>query len=230
MPSWDLFEARPADERVAVLPPGLPTLAVEAASSFGWSKYADDVVSIDRFGESAPGDVALERFGYTPEHVADRARALLGLADPPPPCPSNGPSNGPSRRPRETQPDRAVARVRAEPVVRQPHAPLRDRRAHRAHRPRRHPRGHVEPHDLREGARGRRRLRRAARRVCEGRCRHEGVVLGPRHDRHRERGRPAAADLRLARRGRRFRVGRGRSRSRAQHRRHGEAGRRPVRA
>jgi hypothetical protein len=29
----------------------------------------------------------LERFGYTPEHVADRARALLGLADPPPDLP-----------------------------------------------------------------------------------------------------------------------------------------------
>jgi transketolase len=87
MPSWDLFEAQPVDARAAVLPPGLPTLAVEAASSFGWATYADDVVAIDRFGASAPGDVALERFGYTPEHVADRARALLGLADPPPSMP-----------------------------------------------------------------------------------------------------------------------------------------------
>ncbi|MDQ1465730.1 MAG: transketolase, partial [Actinomycetota bacterium] len=83
MPSWDLFEAQPGDARAEVLPPGVPTLAVEAAVSFGWAKYADDVVAINRFGESAPGDVALERFGFTPEHVADRARALLGLADPP---------------------------------------------------------------------------------------------------------------------------------------------------
>jgi transketolase len=87
MPSWDLFEAQPSDARAEVLPPGVPTLAVEAASSFGWSRYADDVVSIDRFGASAPGDVVMERFGFTPEHVADRARALLGLADPPPPMP-----------------------------------------------------------------------------------------------------------------------------------------------
>jgi transketolase len=87
MPSWDLFEAQPGDARAEVLPPGVPTLAVEAGTSFGWSKYADDVVAVDRFGESAPGDVALERFGFTPEHVADRARALLGLADPPPPMP-----------------------------------------------------------------------------------------------------------------------------------------------
>jgi transketolase len=91
MPSWELFEARSAEERAAVLPPGLPTLAVEAAIGFGWAKYADDVVSIERFGASAPGDVAFERFGYTPEHVADRARALLGLADPPPPMPLERP-------------------------------------------------------------------------------------------------------------------------------------------
>ena len=88
MPSWDLFEAQTGERRAEVLPPGVPTLAVEAASSFGWSKYADDVVSIDRFGASAPGEVVLERFGYTPEHVADRARALLGLADPPPSLPA----------------------------------------------------------------------------------------------------------------------------------------------
>jgi len=88
MPSWDLFEAQPGDVKAEVLPPGVPTLAVEAASSFGWSRYADDVVSIDRFGASAPGDVVLERFGFTPQHVADRARALLGLADPPPPMPT----------------------------------------------------------------------------------------------------------------------------------------------
>jgi transketolase len=88
MPSWDLFEAQPAERRAEVLPPGVPTLAVEAASPFGWSRYADDVVAIERFGASAPGDVVLERFGFTPEHVADRARALLGLADPPPPMPN----------------------------------------------------------------------------------------------------------------------------------------------
>src|SRR5205814_9951156 len=68
MPSWDLFEALSDEGKAEVLPPGLPTLAVEAATSFGWAKYADDGVAIDRFGESAPGDIALERFGYTPEH------------------------------------------------------------------------------------------------------------------------------------------------------------------
>jgi transketolase len=78
MPSWDLFAAQPPEYQADVLPPLTPTLAVEAASSFGWSRYADDVVAIDRFGESAPGAVALANFGYTPENVAERALALVG--------------------------------------------------------------------------------------------------------------------------------------------------------
>jgi transketolase len=78
MPSWDLFEACPVEERHEVLPPDLPTLAVEAGSRFGWERYADDVVSIDRFGASAPGEVAMAELGFTPEHVVERARALLG--------------------------------------------------------------------------------------------------------------------------------------------------------
>jgi transketolase len=77
MPSWDLFAAQPPDYRATVLPPGVPVLAVEAAASFGWERYADAVVAIDRFGASAPGTRVLEEFGYTPENVAARAVALL---------------------------------------------------------------------------------------------------------------------------------------------------------
>jgi transketolase len=54
-------------------------LAVEAGASLGWDRYADDVIAIDHFGASAPGSVALAEFGYTPENVVARARALLGL-------------------------------------------------------------------------------------------------------------------------------------------------------
>jgi len=65
-----------------VLPPGVPTLAVEAGASLGWDRYADDVIAIDRFGASAPSNVILAELGYTPENVVARARALLAL-DPP---------------------------------------------------------------------------------------------------------------------------------------------------
>jgi transketolase len=77
MPSWDLFAAQPDDYREQVLPADVPTLAVEAGATFGWERYADDVVGIDHFGASAPGPVALANFGFTPENVAARARALV---------------------------------------------------------------------------------------------------------------------------------------------------------
>ncbi|HEX6238987.1 MAG TPA: transketolase [Acidimicrobiales bacterium] len=77
MPSWDLFAAQPDDYQNAVLPPEVPTLAVEAGASLGWDRWADDSLSIERFGASAPGKVALARFGYTPDNVAERARQLV---------------------------------------------------------------------------------------------------------------------------------------------------------
>ncbi len=77
LPSWDLFEAQDDAYRADVLPRAVPTLAVEAGVSFGWDRYAHATVSIDRFGASAPGDEVLARLGFTPEHVASRARALL---------------------------------------------------------------------------------------------------------------------------------------------------------
>jgi transketolase len=77
MPSWDAFEEQGDLYQLSVLPPEVPKLAVEAAASMGWHRYADDTVSIDRFGASAPGKVALENLGFTAANVAARARDLL---------------------------------------------------------------------------------------------------------------------------------------------------------
>jgi transketolase len=77
MPSWELFAAQEADYRDAVLPPGVPRVSVEAATTFGWERYADRSVGIDRFGASAPGAEVLRRLGITPAAVAEAARALL---------------------------------------------------------------------------------------------------------------------------------------------------------
>jgi len=77
MPSWELFQLLSDDEQAGVLPPGVPALAVEAAATLGWERYADDTIGLDRFGASAPGTTALENLGFTPQCVADRARALL---------------------------------------------------------------------------------------------------------------------------------------------------------
>lgn len=77
MPSWDRFDEQSETTRRSVLPPGIPVLAVEAGVALGWHRYADDVISIERFGVSAPGSVAMERLGLTVDHVVARSRALI---------------------------------------------------------------------------------------------------------------------------------------------------------
>jgi transketolase len=76
-PSWELFDEQPEAYREAVLPPGVPKLAVEAGATLGWERYVDDAIGIDRFGASAPGPVVLDQLGINPDHVVARARALL---------------------------------------------------------------------------------------------------------------------------------------------------------
>ncbi|MEH1998793.1 MAG: transketolase [Nostoc sp.] len=82
LPSWELFEAQDAAYRESVLPKAVTKrLSVEAASSFGWHKYVGtegDTVSIDRFGASAPGNVCLEKFGFSVDNVLAKAKQLLG--------------------------------------------------------------------------------------------------------------------------------------------------------
>jgi transketolase len=81
MPSWELFEAQDAAYRESVLPKSVTKrLVVEAGVSFGWCKYmgdSGDIISIDRFGASAPGGTCLEKFGFTVENVVAKAKALL---------------------------------------------------------------------------------------------------------------------------------------------------------
>ncbi|MGK7313005.1 MAG: transketolase [Candidatus Longimicrobiales bacterium M2_2A_002] len=87
MPSLELFREQPDDYREQVLPPDVPRLAIEAASPLGWHEWvgaADDVLALDRFGASAPGDVVMEKLGFNVENVVRRARSLLGAAVPEP--------------------------------------------------------------------------------------------------------------------------------------------------
>jgi transketolase len=81
LPSLERFEEQDADYRASVLPPTLRArVVVEAAASFGWHRYAGEqgeIVAIDRFGASAPGDVVLRKFGFTAERVAEAAHRSL---------------------------------------------------------------------------------------------------------------------------------------------------------
>jgi transketolase len=80
MPSWELFDALPQAEREAVLPPSVRArLAVEAGVAQGWHRYvgdAGDVLSVERFGASAPANVLLREYGFSVEEVHRRALAL----------------------------------------------------------------------------------------------------------------------------------------------------------
>jgi transketolase len=81
MPCWELFSQQEQAYRDEVLPPDWRArLAVEAASPFGWREWVGDageVVGVERFGASAPGEEVLEHYGFTTDNVAKRARALL---------------------------------------------------------------------------------------------------------------------------------------------------------
>ncbi|MBP9903688.1 MAG: transketolase, partial [Verrucomicrobia bacterium] len=81
MPSWELFDAQPAEYRDSVLLPAVHArLAVEAGVTQGWHRYVGDrgdVIGVDRFGASAPGPVVMREYGFSVENVCQRALALL---------------------------------------------------------------------------------------------------------------------------------------------------------
>ena len=81
MPSWELYDLQPREYRESVLPSSIrPRLAVEAALPQGWHRYVGDrgdVIGIERFGASAPGNVVMEKLGFTVNHVVERAVGLL---------------------------------------------------------------------------------------------------------------------------------------------------------
>jgi transketolase len=80
-PCWELFDEQSQDYRDEVLPPAVTArLAVEAGVRQGWDRFVGlrgDVICLDRFGASAPGDVALKEFGFNVDNVLKHARALL---------------------------------------------------------------------------------------------------------------------------------------------------------
>ncbi|MBI3001704.1 MAG: transketolase, partial [Deltaproteobacteria bacterium] len=80
MPAWELFDEQGPEYRERVLPAGVPKLAVEAGVPLGWRDYVGekgDVVGLNRFGASAPGNVVMEKLGFNVENVVQRALALL---------------------------------------------------------------------------------------------------------------------------------------------------------
>ncbi|MEM5519376.1 transketolase [Sulfitobacter sp. AS59] len=86
MPCMELFAEQDEAYRRRVLPAGPVRVGVEAAVRQGWDRWLTgergkwnkaDFVGMDRFGASAPADELFEKFGITPQNVADKAKALL---------------------------------------------------------------------------------------------------------------------------------------------------------
>ncbi|SFP85113.1 transketolase [Salibacterium halotolerans] len=81
VPSWDLFEQQAKAYRRDVIPPHIKArLAVEMASPFGWERYTGeegDTLGIETFGASAAGPEVVKQYGFTPENVASKLKALL---------------------------------------------------------------------------------------------------------------------------------------------------------
>jgi transketolase len=81
MPSWDIFEHQPREYREQVFPPDVKArVAVEQASTFGWSQYVGHdgvVLGMHTFGASAPLKELQKKFGFTPEKVLEAARKLV---------------------------------------------------------------------------------------------------------------------------------------------------------
>jgi transketolase len=81
MPCWELFDEQSEEYRNKVLPPSITTrIAIEAGVRQGWDQYVGshgDVICLDRFGASAPGDVVMRELGFNVENVVKRAQTML---------------------------------------------------------------------------------------------------------------------------------------------------------
>jgi len=81
MPSWELFAAQPQAYQDSVLPPRIALrVAVEAATPFGWERWVGPsgmCIGISGWGASAPAEVVMEKYGFTPQAVARKVRYRL---------------------------------------------------------------------------------------------------------------------------------------------------------
>ncbi|MEK5270089.1 transketolase [Aeribacillus sp. FSL K6-8394] len=81
MPSWDRFEKQSKDYKESVLPSSVTKrLAIEMASSLGWERYVGsegEILAIDKFGASAPGEKIISEYGFTVENVVEKVKELV---------------------------------------------------------------------------------------------------------------------------------------------------------
>ncbi len=80
MPSFKIFDEQDEAYKATILPESTPKIAIEAGATMGWYKYIGHngaVIGIDRFGASAPGNIALDKLGINVAHVVEQAKKLV---------------------------------------------------------------------------------------------------------------------------------------------------------
>ncbi|USD84471.1 transketolase [Bacillus safensis] len=81
LPAWDRFDQQSDEYKESVLPKAVRArVAIEMGASFGWERYTGldgDVIAIDKFGASAPGETIIEKYGFTVSNVVSRVKAKL---------------------------------------------------------------------------------------------------------------------------------------------------------
>ncbi|MBN32396.1 MAG: transketolase [Dehalococcoidia bacterium] len=81
MPCWELFEMQSDEYKNKVLPAGMKKrVSVEAGATLGWQKYIGDngiSIGIDEFGSSAPGNIVLEKKGFSVENILSACKKIL---------------------------------------------------------------------------------------------------------------------------------------------------------
>ncbi|KAF2252255.1 transketolase [Trematosphaeria pertusa] len=77
LPCVEVFDAQDKEYRLSVIPDGIPTMSVEVMSTLGWEKYSHEQFGLNRFGASGPYKKVYEKFEFTPEGVAKRAKATI---------------------------------------------------------------------------------------------------------------------------------------------------------
>jgi transketolase len=80
-PSWELFEKQDAAYQESILPSSVrKRIAVEAGAGLGWERYSSSVISMERYGASAPANILFENFGFTVENVIKKTREVYNRA------------------------------------------------------------------------------------------------------------------------------------------------------
>ena len=77
MPCCELFDKQSLEYRLTIFPDNIPVMSIEAASVYGWNKYAHNAIGLNTFGMSAPGGKLYELYGFTVPELSNRVKETI---------------------------------------------------------------------------------------------------------------------------------------------------------